>query len=213
MHTFLYYEVLIITLWRLWLLPQWGTWEKRAWEETGVLLRKQAENVYKGHFSLGQVVVSQNVKYVLKPWEGWEVSPNGCERTGHWAVWENWAKKNLFNFFPPHFSLGYSWDVSHIMHTQGIFPNGLCVLDVMFLEQSRLVVPHGRLCFRMEGNLTKGGSLSDKIYDSSRDKVHFLFHSEVKQGLQYDFRIHLFNANVSWQCWRKSFLYHSIQHS
>lgn len=83
------------------------------------------------------------------------------------------------------------------MHTRGIFPNGLCVLDVMFLEQSRFLVPYGRLCFRMEGNLTKGGSLSDKIYDSLRDRVHFPFHSEVKQGLQYDFAFNLFNANVS----------------
>lgn len=107
-----------------------------------------------------------------------KVSPKG-DGEGK-GCWQNGRieQKNAFHFsfFPSYFILGYSWDFTHTMYTGGIFSNGLYVLDVMFLEQRRFLVLRVRLFFRIEGNVTKGTFLWDRIYNLSRDKVHFPLH-------------------------------------
>lgn len=150
----------------------------RVWEEIGAFLNKEAECVYEGYSSLRQTVVSKNVEYVLTSCEGWEsVSKGGWWGKRVLAEWENRTKKcHSFFFFPSYFILGYSWDFTHTTYTGGIFSNGLYVLDVMFLEQRRFLVLRVRLFFRIEGNVTKGAFLWDRIYNLSRDKVHFPLH-------------------------------------
>lgn len=91
------------------------------------------------------------------------------------------GEKSSFFFFSfficlSHFLLGDIWDFPPIRHVQGKFSsNNLYALNTIFLELSRFLVLCGKLCFRMQGPW-KGSSLWDRIYDSSRDRVHFPLH-------------------------------------
>lgn len=102
------------------------------------------------------------------------------EIVGEKSAGQNGRKEFIFffSFFIclSHALLGYIWDFPPIRHVQGKFSsNNLYALNMIFLELSRFLVLCGKLCFRMQGHW-KGSSLWDRIYDSSRDRVHFPLH-------------------------------------
>lgn len=127
------------------------------------------------------------------------------EIVGEKSAGQNGRKEFLFFFsfffYLSYFIWGYISDFSPIIGAQGKFSsNNQYALVMIFWELSRFLVLCEKLCFRIQGDW-KVSSLWDRIYELSRDRIHFpifssMFWNQTRIAVRFFFSF--LNTNVSW---------------